>query len=180
MAIRAKLDRLIDTLACFEEVIAIGRTGNSEEIPKAGKGDIDLFVICDSIPLYSAREDKYAPLLQDGTANSCAMQVCQGGIWGTGDVFDVCGVDTMPMYFTAVETEAYISNVLAGNALEREGDFYPIGRCATFASIGILYDRTGFLDALKDRLAKYPDDLSTKCTNITLAACSIEKGCLVR
>ena len=151
---------LLQSVSTMAMVCAIGRTGDASIIPEAGEGDIDIFVYGDEIPGYEARKavyDKNSALYQQ-----CKMQVCEGGVWGTGDVFIINGVDTMLMYFRTDETLAYLEKILAGKYLDSIDDFYPIGRCATLKNISVLYDATGFLASIKERLMVYPDQLASK------------------
>ena len=130
--------RLISAMSSCKSVYGIGQTGdlNAPLIP--GKSDIDLFVICETVPskeeriaIYQCLEQKY---------DSLDMDVCSGGVWGYGDIFLCDGIDVMPMYFTMSEMRGYIEEVLAGKHLEKEGRFYPIGRLASIESLNVLYE----------------------------------------
>lgn len=157
MSINDKVACLLDEVSQLDDVIAIGRTGTIEANPRPGESDIDIFVFCDRIPGEETRKAAYqrrSELFAD-----CALTVCAGGDWGTGDVLDVDGVETMLMYFRMDETMAYLDEVRAGKRTASVNGFYPIGRVATIRSINITHDRTGALASLQESLAVYPDEL---------------------
>jgi hypothetical protein len=157
MNINDKVARLLDEVSQLDDVIAIGRTGTIEPNPRPGESDIDIFVFCERIPDEETRKAAYqrrAELFADR-----AMTVCAGGDWGTGDVLDVDGVETMLMYFRMDETVVYLDEVRAGKRTASVDGFYPIGRVATIRSINITHDRTGALTRLRESLAEYPDGL---------------------
>ncbi len=67
------------------------------------------------------------------------------------------------MYFTTSEVDNDIESVLNGSRLDKEdGYFYPTGRCATFLTIYILYDKNGYISTMKEKLSLYPLQLSAK------------------
>lgn len=90
------------------------------------------------------------------------MNTCEGGMWGTGDVLMVDGVETMFMYFTLEEMTAYLNKVLAGRHLDNENGFYPVGRLATIKDIHVLYDDSDIWLTLKEMVSEYPRELSGK------------------
>ena len=70
------------------------------------------------------------------------------------------------MYFTVSDMNSEIKSVLNGSRLDRENEyFYPTGRCATFLSMHIFYDKGGFIADMKEKLSAYPQSLSTKLYN---------------
>jgi hypothetical protein len=87
------------------------------------------------------------------------MNVCEGGYWGTGDVFIIDGVDTMLMYFTIGNTLKYVNEVLDGKHLDCDKGFYPTGRLATLKDINVLYDGKKVFAFLKEKLSIYPAKL---------------------
>ena len=160
MDTRDRIKELLDQVSSLKEVRAIGQTGAMNSVPQAGESDIDIFVLGDKIPDYEERKaiyDKSAALFQE-----CDMNVCEGGDWGTGDVFIIDGVETMLMYFRIDETLKYVDEILAGNHLDSIKGFYPVGRCATLKNINVIYDESGVFAALKEKLAIYPDQLKEK------------------
>lgn len=161
-----KIANLLQEVASLGSVKAIGQTGDINEVPKAGESDIDLFVFCDAIPDTETRRASYGKV--NTLFEQCSMTVCEGGDWGTGDVFSIDGVDTMLMYFTVEETLRYTEDVLAGNHLHCVGGFYPVGRLATLRNIHSRYDESSFLASVKERLAVYPDSLKEKMVNFHL------------
>jgi hypothetical protein len=115
--------------------------------------------------------DKYNTLYDE-----CIMNVCEGGDWGTGDIFIIDGVETMLMYFRTDETLEYINDVLEGKHLDSVKRFYPIGRCATLKDINVIYDESGALCAIKEKLLVYPDKLKEKMINFHLGRTKDEEG----
>ena len=70
------------------------------------------------------------------------------------------------MYFNISDMNNEIESVLNGSRLDRESEyFYPTGRCATFLSMCILYDKTGYIADMKEKLSVYPQSLAEKLYN---------------
>lgn len=132
-------EELIKVLSQSENVLAVGQTGelNPELIP--GKSDIDLFVLCKNIPSLEERRNFYETLLSEEI--SLQMSVCNGGVWGYGDILVINQIDVMPMYFTVDEMKTYLLEVLSGKHLYKEGRFYPVGRLASVSTIHVLYEK---------------------------------------
>lgn len=178
--IKEKIAKLLNEVSSIEQVRAIGQTGNINEIPKPGESDIDIFVLCDAIPSYEHKKlvyDKNCSLYEE-----CTMNVCEGGVWGTGDVFIINGVETMLMYFTVDETLKYVNEVLEGKHLDSNKGFYPSGRCATLNNINVIYDE-GILAAIKEKLSVYPDKLREDMIKFHIAKVNDEEDfgrCLLR
>lgn len=159
-SIKEKISKLLEEVSNVEAIKAIGQTGEISFIPKPGESDIDIFVFGDKIPSYEARKavyDKHSTLFEE-----CSMEVCEGGVWGTGDIFTIDGVETMLMYFTIDETLNYVNEILDGKHLDSVKGFYPVGRCATLNNINIIYDKLGILSALKEKLLTYPEEYKKK------------------
>jgi hypothetical protein len=152
------IDLLVKSISSINEVRSIGISGSSASFPKAGEGDIDIFIYCDSVPEAGKRQcalNKLGGLLKD-----CRTAAFSGGHWGTGDFVLVNGVETWLMYFTEKETLKEIEDTLGGAYPDKPDNYYyPIGRCAMLKNINILYDADGFLHSLKKRLAEYPEKL---------------------
>lgn len=156
-SVKEKIEKLLNEVSSIEIVRAIGQTGDINFIPKAGEADIDIFVLCDKVPSYEQRKafyDRNCSLFEE-----CSMTVCEGGVWGTGDVFIIDGVETMLMYFSTDETLNYVEDILDGKHLDSVKGFYPVGRCSTLKNINIIYDELGILVSLKEKLSVYPDKL---------------------
>ncbi|ERI92336.1 hypothetical protein HMPREF1982_02318 [Clostridiales bacterium oral taxon 876 str. F0540] len=155
------LELLIDGASELNEVQSIGISGSKIEIPKAGEGDIDVFIYCDEIPKLEKRKavvDKLGDFLKEVKFN-----VFEGGHWGTGDFVSINGIETWLMYFTIDETTDNINSILSGDYPDKlDNYYYPIGRCAMLKNISILYDRNIFLASLKEKLSDYPEELSQK------------------
>ena len=157
ISIKDKIAKLLDGVASIDGISAIGQTGDINEVPKAGESDIDIFILGDSIPGYEERKALYHK--DSSLFESCAINVCEGGHWGTGDVFIIDGVETMFMYFTIDDTLKYVDEVLDGRHPDCDKGFYPIGRLATLKNINVLYDKNGIYASLKEKLSIYPDKL---------------------
>lgn len=153
-------DKLVSELSQNNKIKGIGQTGdiNAELIP--GNSDIDMFVLCTSIPTEAERKSVYSNYANE--YSECLMNVCNGGIWGYGDILIIDGIDVMFMYFTIKEMECYIDEVLNGEHLDREGGFYPTGRLSSVESINILYENDTEWTSLKEKVKKHPIDLFEK------------------
>ncbi|MDF2672959.1 MAG: hypothetical protein K0R09_1224, partial [Clostridiales bacterium] len=153
------IQKLISNISSMKEVQSIGISGSTEPFPKAGEGDIDIFIYCDVIPESHERQgiiDQMDDLLQEGNIN-----VFEGGHWGTGDFGLINGVETWLMYFTINETLNEIEAVLNGDYPDKlDNYYYPIGRCAMLRNINVLCDKNNFLGSIKKRLLKYPVKLA--------------------
>jgi hypothetical protein len=93
------------------------------------------------------------------------MNVCNGGIWGYGDILIIEGIDVMFMYFTMEEMDQYLEEVLQGKHLDREGGFYPTGRLSSVESIYILYENNSAWTSMIEKVKKPPVDLFQKLFN---------------
>lgn len=164
--IKDKITKLLTEVSSIEEIRAIGQTGDSNLILKAGESDIDLFIFGDKIPSYEERKKVYdkSNLLFE----QCKMNVCEGGDWGTGDIFIIDGIETMLMYFCINDTLKYVNDILEGKHLDSIRGFYPIGRCATLLKINVIYDELRILESLKEKLSVYPDELKNKMIDFHL------------
>ncbi len=173
MNIKDKIAKLLDAVASMDEIKAIGQTGDINEIPRPGESDIDIFVMADSIPGYEDRRALYNK--NSSLFESLAMSVCEGGYWGTGDVFVIDGVETMLMYFTIGETLKYVDEVLEGKHPDNVKGFYPVGRLATLKNINVLYDENGVYASLKEKLSTYPDKLKKYLADFHIARINDEE-----
>jgi hypothetical protein len=153
-------DKLVSEISQIEKVKGIGQTGdiNAELIP--GNSDIDMFVLCTTIPTKAERENVYSHY--SNVYSECIMNSCNGGIWGYGDVLIIDGIDVMFMYFTMEEMEQYLDEVLDGKHLDRVGDFYPTGRLSSVENINILYESNASWTSLKEKVKKHPINLFQK------------------
>ncbi len=153
------LQSLLDSISAIKEVESIGISGSKEDIPKAGEGDIDVFIYCDAIPEFEKRQSvikQLGSLIQEEKLN-----IFEGGHWGVGDLVYINGVETWLMYFTVSETLSNAESILKGDYPDKlDNYYYPIGRLAMLKDIRILYDSRGFLNSLKERLPAYPDELA--------------------
>lgn len=157
MDVIAFRNELVTLLSENDDIVGIGQTGdiNAPLIP--GKSDIDLFVLCDRVPDGSARSEMYKRLTT--VFDGLRMEVCSGGVWGFGDIFDYGGIDVMPMYFTVSEMNGYADELLAGLHLEKEGRFYPVGRLASIESLSVLYENGSSWTDIIDKVKRHPPEL---------------------
>jgi len=151
-------NRLVEAVFGIAAVKAVGQSGDIDEIPQPGKGDIDLFILCDAIPDERERRAAYATCPQDFSESR--MNCCEGGYWGTGDMLLVAGVEAYFMYFTVAEMRRYIADVLDGRYPDSDAGFYPTGRLATIDTIHVLRDEGDTFASLKAMVREYPDTLS--------------------
>ena len=155
------IDTLINHISSMKEVQSIGISGSKSPLPKAGEGDIDIFIYCNEVPSIKKRQELIQPLRD--RLNGVELNVFEGGHWGVGDFAYVNGVETWLMYFTIDDTLNHIEAIRNGELPHKlDNYYYPIGRCAMLSSIHILYDRENFLGLLKDKLSCYPEDLAKK------------------
>lgn len=155
------LKSLINAVASMEWVQAIGISGTIDPLPKAGDGDIDIFIYCTEIPEEGQRRD----ILHRLEPSICAVKtsVFAGGHWGTGDYTKIDGVETWLMYFTTEEVLLEMDETLTGSKPGREdGYFYPVARLAMLKNINVMYDKAGFLQGIKSRLCVYPQEFASK------------------
>ena len=155
----AVINSLIDSISTMREVQSIGISGSKTSLPKAGEGDIDIFIYCDTIPEFEKRQtllNQLSDFLEEEKIN-----VFEGGHWGIGDFVLINSVETWLMYFTVNETLNDIESILNGDYPDKlDNHYYPIGRCAMLKNINILYDKNNFLYSLKERLYEYPYKLA--------------------
>lgn len=150
MKAAALKEELVEKLSRCKGIKGIAQTGdlNAPLIP--GKSDVDLFVLCTDIPSKEERQAVYAMIqVADFTLQ---MEVCQGGLWGYGDILAVDEIDIMPMFFTEKEMREYLEEVLQGRHMEKDGRFYPVGRLASVGTINILYEEADTWTALVHRV----------------------------
>lgn len=157
------LKQLINDISNVKVIQSIGISGIIDPIPKAGEGDIDVFIYCDEIPKLDERK---AIMNQMGDSlQEIRINVFEGGHWGIGDFAKINGIETWLMYFTVKETIRDVESILNGNYPDRlDNYYYPIGRCAMLKNINVVYDKSDFLFSLKKRLSEYPNELSKTLT----------------
>lgn len=151
---------IIKCISAMTEVQSIGISG-STRFPKAGEGDIDVFIYCDSVPDLAIRKKAMSSI--EGMAEKLTIDVFCSKQWGTGDLAVVNGVEVWLMYFTLEETISDVESILCGDQILKIGEeYYPTGRLAMFKSINIMFERNNFLGGLKDKFKIYPPELSEK------------------
>ena len=180
MSINANYELLIKTIQGIDEVIAIGKSGG-EQLPVKNENDIDnvidnnndidsvfdndndidIFIFCNKVPDMKTRQ---AAVNQLGNA-VLKMTISDSGgkFWGVCDFVFIKDMEICLMYFTVSDMNNEIETVLNGSRLEREDEyFYPAGRCATFLSMYILYDKMGYISNMQNKLSEYPPKLAEK------------------
>jgi hypothetical protein len=153
------LKDILKELAGIENVVAIGRTNDPAMEIRPGESDIDVFVYCDIIPSEGVRSKIYEHYVNAGLSE-CQINAISSGLWGIADKYILAGVETWIMYFSASETLDEVEEILAGHRLDKEGEFYPIGRLATLKNIHVCHDERGYLQSIKNRLKEYPKSLA--------------------
>lgn len=151
---------LINAVSRINEVVSIGKSGG-KELPDTNESDIDIFVFCNSIPSKETRQVAISTL--GSIISESKISDYEGRFWGTCDFVTMNGVEICLMYFTTNKINAEIESILHGERIDKEDNyFYPTGRCATMLSMYILYDKTGYINSIKEKLSVYPSDLSKK------------------
>jgi hypothetical protein len=163
------INELVDAIKSAHWVRAIGLSGGERPFPEPGDGDIDLFVYCYEIPIKSQRYELLSML--HGSIDPIDVGRLEGGHWGQGDCCYIAGVETWLLYFTVVEARTELEDILAGKYPGRvDNYYYPLGRCAMWKTIRVLYDPDGILQAFKTRLEEYPVRLMKTVIDHHLAA----------
>ena len=148
------LGGLVRALSDDPRILGIGQTGSPDAALIPGRSDIDLFVLCSEVPPEDERRALYAQL---GDGFDLHMSVCNGGRWGYGDILVAGGVDVMPMYFPLSEMRDYLTRLLSGEGLDKEGRFYPVGRLASVSTIHVLHEKARAWSELRDLVNEKPD-----------------------
>jgi hypothetical protein len=162
--IETGIDELVGAIKNASWVRAVGLSAGERPFPEPGQGDIDLFVYCSEIPDRSRRVEIISRLCE--RLDPVAAGSADGGHWGQADCCTIAGVETWILYFTAAEARAELNDILDGKYLWRvDNYYYPLGRCAMWKTIRVLYDPDGFLQAFKNRLKEYPAELAKAVIN---------------
>jgi len=152
-------DRLITSIINLPEVQSIGKTG-SKDISFSDDNDVDIFIICNNTPNLKTREKLYNDINYDLKIKTHDFE---GKYWGTLDLINIDKIEICLMYFNRSKVENEIDDILQGNRIKKEENyFYPMGRCATYKNINILYDKSMFLENMKLKLSDYPETLYDK------------------
>jgi hypothetical protein len=163
MSLLDNYNLLIETVREIDGVLSIGKSGG-ENIPMQGESDIDIFIFCSKVPNANAKKtaiQKLTPAISIIQINETA-----GRFWGVCDFVAIDDTDVCLMYFNISDMDDEIESVLDGSRLDKESEyFYPTGRCATFMSMHILYDKTGYISGMKEKLSVYPMSLAEKSYN---------------
>lgn len=153
-------DEIVGKLSGLGQIRGIAQTGKLDADLVPGQSDIDIFVLCSRIP--SIKERKFLYKEFACVYSSCEMEVCDGGMWGHGDILAIKGIDVMFMYFTVDEMEKYIDEVLCGRHLDSEEGFYPTGRLSSVEHINILYEEEQVWNQLKIKAGEHSEVLFGK------------------
>lgn len=154
MSVTQIKDELVIELSKKNCINGIAQTGDRNTPLIPGKSDIDIFLLCTEIPAKEEREEVYHPFSSYYTELS--MNVCNGGIWGYGDILLIDGIDVMFMYFTIEEMVGYVEEVLAGKHLDKNWGFYPTGRLSSIENISVLYEEDNTWTNIINRVKTYP------------------------
>ena len=151
--------QLMNAISNMNGVHSIGKTG-TKELPQSNESDIDVFIFCEEIPDINLRKTIYSDI-------NINLNVLTNDIeskhWGTLDFIYINETEICLMYFNSDRVLAEIDNILMGDKLEKEDNyFYPIGRCATIKNIYVMYDKNNFLKNIKDKLITFPKELYDK------------------
>jgi len=154
---------LVRVISSLEGVLSIGKSG-SDELPVEQDSDIDIFIFCETIPSITSRQS--AVMNAGVPVQKAEFGEVTDRFWGICDTLTIAQTEFYLMYFTVTEMDNEIALTLSGLKLDREDEyFYPTGRCATFTNMHILYDGTGYIARMKNRLSVYPSIL-------VIASCS--------
>ena len=154
------LSDLIEAVSHIATVRAIGLSGGERPLPEPGAGDIDLFVYCTEIP--PPDERKRTLIALDGEIAQIEIGKLEGGHWGEGDRVLLEGIETWLLYFTIADATAELEAILEGRYPGRlDSYYYPVGRCAMWKDMRVLYDPDGFLQSVNQRLETYPEKLAS-------------------
>ena len=163
MSLLENYNLLVKTVSEIDGVLSIGKSGG-ENIPAQNESDIDIFILCSHVPDYKTRcavVEKLKPAV-----SYMKISETSGRFWGFCDFATVDNTDICLMYFNTSDMDNEIESVLNGSRPDRENEyFYPTGRCASFLSMHILYDKTGYISNMKEKLSVYPVTLSEKLYN---------------
>jgi hypothetical protein len=167
--IEGSINKLVSVLTQHASIRAIGCSGGERAFPEPGQGDIDLFVYCTAIP---SKDERKAWLMSlEEKIEQIEIGKLENGHWGQGDCFLLEGVETWLLYFTMAEAHTELDVILNGQYLGRlDSYYYPIGRCAMWKAMRVFYDPDGFLQAIKQRLDEYPQELASDVLNHHLKA----------
>ena len=158
------LAQLLEEIASIDLVQSVGISGGKLEIPEAGQGDIDIFIYCKTIPEEGIRKKAMNQIQH--MLGAIKTTVFAGGKWGVGDYTLINGIETWLMYFTTIENDSYVEDILKGRYPDKvDNYFYPVGRCAMLKDINIMIDKEEYLEKIKRRLAVYPEELKSVVTN---------------
>jgi hypothetical protein len=153
------VERLLTDIAAMQKVQAIGISGDISSYPKAGEGDIDVFIYCNTIPQSQSRQEV---LIQAGEiVENIKINVFDSEHWGIGDFVTINGVETWLMYFTENAVIEDMEAILRGDYPDKQDKYYyPVGRLAMLKGINIICDKDNFLSSIKIKLTLYPEELA--------------------
>jgi hypothetical protein len=152
---------LINTISEIDGVLSIGKSGG-ENIPENNESDIDIFIFCNQVPDIQTRQ----AAVKKVAVSWMKISEAKGRFWGICDFATIDDTDICLMYFDISDMNDEIESVLNGSRPDRESEyFYPTGRCATFLSMHILCDKTGYISNMKEKLSVYPASLAENLYN---------------
>jgi hypothetical protein len=159
-SIEKAISIIVKNISTMPEVQSIGISG-SLQFPKAGEGDIDVFIYCNKVP--ESIDRKSALEKSDALFEKLTSDIFNHPQWGIGDLVIINGLEIWLMYFTLDETSKDVDSIINGNHIQKIGDdYYPTGRLAMLKTINIMFERNTFLSSLKEKLNMYPLQLVKK------------------
>ena len=155
--LKSYLTRLVEALESLPQVRAIGKSGGAD-LPNDGFSDIDLFILCSSVPTPAERNALLTSLSEFAVVSSYGA--FEHPHWGMVDSLLLGEQEVYLMFFTMDVFQASITAILRGERTQREENyFYPTGRCATLLGMHVFYDPDGIFARLRDMCADYPTAL---------------------
>lgn len=145
--INKDIQKITEAIQSMHQVIGIGQTSDPTISLQSNKTDIDLFILCNEVPVESERKKAYHYL--ESEIETLTMTCIDGGYWGVADLLIIQGVEIYAMYFNYTEMEEYLSKTLSGCFLDRDGDFYPTGRIESIRKMYLLYEAKPSFSKLK-------------------------------
>jgi hypothetical protein len=136
---------------------AIGKTGG-DALPADGFSDIDLFLFSKQIPERNIREKMLCSIADVVTVTNYGET--EHPHWGLVDSILIGGQEVYLMFFTLDAFASFVDTILRGERTEREENyFYPTGRLASIQGMHAFHDPDGYIAALKENSATYPEML---------------------
>ena len=164
MKIEDEVEAFVNVIKTDTSVRAIGLSSGDRPFPKAGAGDIDIFVYCTEIPTGTRRFETMSKF--HGDINQISVGCLESVHWGKADRCMIAGVETWFLYFTIEEAQTELEDILNLKYPWRiDNYYYPLGRLAMWRTMRVLYDPDEIINSYKSRLKEYPAHLATAIIN---------------